>query len=232
MVEELKFRSDLYYRLNVFPIKVPALRERKEDIPLLVRHFVKEFSCRNNRVIDTIPSDTMQALIRYHWPGNIRELQKVIERAVLISKPPSSMYSWRAATGAQSVPSPSPVSFRSTRRKTFKTWWSGRSEIKSCVLWKRRMVWFQDQTERLLASESSVQRSNTNAQAGNSPLPCCTKGRRATLTIASSLRGPSEPPRTHNSHAESSDSPEMERPLWVYCRYSVAPEKNHKSWRE
>ena len=88
MAEEQKFRSDLYYRLNVFPIKVPALRERKEDIPLLVRHFVKEFSHRNQRVIDTIPSESMRALIHYQWPGNIRELQNVIERAVLISKGP------------------------------------------------------------------------------------------------------------------------------------------------
>jgi formate hydrogenlyase transcriptional activator len=86
MVEEQKFRTDLYYRLNVFPIRVPPLRERKEDIPLLVRHFVQEFSRRNNRVINTIPSETMQALVRYHWPGNIRELQNVIERAVIISK--------------------------------------------------------------------------------------------------------------------------------------------------
>jgi formate hydrogenlyase transcriptional activator len=88
MVEEQRFRSDLYYRLNVFPIRVPSLRERKEDIPLLVRHFVKEFSRRNQRVIDTIPSESMQALIRYHWPGNIRELQNVIERAVIISRGP------------------------------------------------------------------------------------------------------------------------------------------------
>ena len=87
-MDEQKFRSDLYYRLNVFPIRVPALRERREDIPLLVRHFVREFTRRNNRVIDTIPSETMQALIRYHWPGNIRELQNVIERAVIISKGP------------------------------------------------------------------------------------------------------------------------------------------------
>ena len=88
MVEEQRFRSDLYYRLNVFPIRVPSLRERKEDIPLLVRHFVQEFSRRNGRVIDTIPSETMQALVRYHWPGNIRELQNVIERAVIISRGP------------------------------------------------------------------------------------------------------------------------------------------------
>jgi formate hydrogenlyase transcriptional activator len=88
MVEEQRFRSDLYYRLNVFPIRVPSLRERKEDIPQLVRHFVKEFSRRNQRVIDTIPSETMQALVRYHWPGNIRELQNVIERAVIISRGP------------------------------------------------------------------------------------------------------------------------------------------------
>src|ERR1700758_4600302 len=86
MVEEQKFRSDLYYRLNVFPVRVPALRERREDIPLLVRHFVQQFSRRNNRVIETIPSETMQAFVRYHWPGNIRELQNVIERAVIISK--------------------------------------------------------------------------------------------------------------------------------------------------
>jgi formate hydrogenlyase transcriptional activator len=67
---------------------VPSLRERKEDIPQLVRHFVKEFSRRNQRVIDTIPSEAMQALVRYHWPGNIRELQNVIERAVIISRGP------------------------------------------------------------------------------------------------------------------------------------------------
>lgn len=88
MVDEGKFRSDLYYRLYVFPIRVPALRERPEDIPLLVRHFVQQFSQRNHRVIDTIPTNTMDALVRYHWPGNIRELQNVIERAVIISKGP------------------------------------------------------------------------------------------------------------------------------------------------
>ena len=88
MVEDQKFRSDLYYRLNVFPVRVPALRERKEDIPILVRHFVQQFSRRNNRVIDTIPSETMESLVRYHWPGNSRELQNVIERAVIISKGP------------------------------------------------------------------------------------------------------------------------------------------------
>ena len=88
MVEEQRFRSDLYYRLNVFPIRIPALRERPEDIPLLVRHFVEQFSRRNQRAIDTIPSDTMEALVRYHWPGNIRELQNVIERAVIVSRGP------------------------------------------------------------------------------------------------------------------------------------------------
>jgi len=88
MTDEQKFRSDLYYRLNVFPVRVPALRERKEDIPLLDRHFVQQFSKRNNRVINSIPSETMEALVRYHWPGNIRELQNVVERAVIISKGP------------------------------------------------------------------------------------------------------------------------------------------------
>ncbi len=88
MADEQKFRSDLYYRLNVFPISVPALRDRPEDIPLLVRHFVQQFSQRNKRVIETVPSETMEALMRYPWPGNIRELQNVIERAVIVSKGP------------------------------------------------------------------------------------------------------------------------------------------------
>jgi formate hydrogenlyase transcriptional activator len=74
--------------LNVFPVRVPPLRERREDIPLLVRHFVQQFSRRMNRSIETIPSETMSALVRYDWPGNIRELQNVIERAVIVSNGP------------------------------------------------------------------------------------------------------------------------------------------------
>ena len=88
MVQEQNFRSDLFYRLNVFPIRVPALRERPEDIPLLVRHFVQQFARRMNRTIDTISSETMNALVRYPWPGNIRELQNLIERAVILSTGP------------------------------------------------------------------------------------------------------------------------------------------------
>jgi formate hydrogenlyase transcriptional activator len=88
LVNEQKFRSDLYYRLNVFPVRVPPLRERPEDIPLLVRHFVQQFSRRMNKSIDTIPSETMRVLVRYHWPGNIRELQNVIERAAILSTGP------------------------------------------------------------------------------------------------------------------------------------------------
>ena len=88
MVQEQSFRSDLFYRLNVFPIRVPALRERQEDIPLLVRHFVQHYARRMNRVIDTIRSETMNALVRYPWPGNIRELQNLIERAVILSTGP------------------------------------------------------------------------------------------------------------------------------------------------
>jgi formate hydrogenlyase transcriptional activator len=88
MVAEQKFRSDLFFRINVFPVHVPPLREREGDIPLLVRHFAQQFSRRMNKVIDTIPSATMDALRRYPWPGNIRELQNMIERAVIISTGP------------------------------------------------------------------------------------------------------------------------------------------------
>src|SRR5216117_3866814 len=85
MRSEEKFRSDLFFRLNVFPIQVPPLRERHGYIPLLVRHFAQQFSKRMNKTIDTISSATTEALSRYHWPGNIRELQNVIERAVITS---------------------------------------------------------------------------------------------------------------------------------------------------
>lgn len=85
MIQEKQFRTDLYYRLNVFPISIPPLRERPEDIPLLVRHFVRESARRMNKTIDAIPSATMDALMQYGWPGNIRELENVIERAVILS---------------------------------------------------------------------------------------------------------------------------------------------------
>ncbi|MDT7816095.1 MAG: formate hydrogenlyase transcriptional activator, partial [Acidobacteriaceae bacterium] len=88
MVDEQKFRSDLFYRLNVFPVHVPPLRERTEDIPFLVRHFAQYFAFTMGKQIDTISSETMNALVRYAWPGNIRELQNVIERAVILSKGP------------------------------------------------------------------------------------------------------------------------------------------------
>jgi formate hydrogenlyase transcriptional activator len=85
MVASREFRPDLYYRLNVFPLRVPALRERSEDIPLLVRHFVELYSARASKRITDIPAETMDVLLRYSWPGNVRELQNVIERAVILS---------------------------------------------------------------------------------------------------------------------------------------------------
>jgi len=85
MVAEATFRSDLYYRLHVFPLTVPALRDRREDIPFIVRHFVEKYSQRMNRQIETISPRTMEALKDYDWPGNVRELQNFIERAVILS---------------------------------------------------------------------------------------------------------------------------------------------------
>src|SRR6201984_2003642 len=85
LVAERAFRSDLYYRLNVFPIQVPALRERREDISLLVRYFVQKFSRRQNKVVQYVPADAMDALVNYSWPGNVREVENFIERAVLLS---------------------------------------------------------------------------------------------------------------------------------------------------
>jgi formate hydrogenlyase transcriptional activator len=86
MVTEKQFRSDLYYRLNVFPIVSPPLRDRQEDVAPLVRYFTQKFARRMRKRIETIPTDTMAALSRYDWPGNIRELENLIERAVILSR--------------------------------------------------------------------------------------------------------------------------------------------------
>ena len=88
MVEENKFRADLYYRLAVFPMNVPPLRERREDIPFLTRYFVQKHARRMGRNIESIPTRAMEALMNYDWPGNIRELQNVIERSVVLSGGP------------------------------------------------------------------------------------------------------------------------------------------------
>jgi formate hydrogenlyase transcriptional activator len=95
MIEERQFRSDLYYRLNVFPIRVPPLRERPEDIPLLVRYFSQKYARRMEKRIENIPAAAMRKLMRWHWPGNIRELQNLVERAVILT---------RSSTLAISVP--------------------------------------------------------------------------------------------------------------------------------
>jgi formate hydrogenlyase transcriptional activator len=112
MVNRGEFRSDLYYRLNVFPILLPPLRERREDIPALVQHFVEIFGRRMGRPIEAIPRETMSALSLYQWPGNIRELQNLIERAVILSNdgvlpnplPPAGTHGVTATSAATTTP--------------------------------------------------------------------------------------------------------------------------------
>ena len=99
MVADGQFRSDLYYRLNVFPVVLPPLRERRDDIPMLARHFTQRFARRMGRRIETIPTAVMDALVRYPWPGNIREMQNVIERAVILSPGPALHLDARGSEG-------------------------------------------------------------------------------------------------------------------------------------
>jgi formate hydrogenlyase transcriptional activator len=88
MVAEREFRSDLYYRLKVFPIEIPALRERREDIPILAKYFLQKHASRMNRQITTLPGETLEALCNWSWPGNVRELENFIERAVILTQGP------------------------------------------------------------------------------------------------------------------------------------------------
>ncbi len=108
MIEESQFRSDLYYRLNVFPIRIPPLRERPEDIPLLVRYFSQRYARRMQKQIECIPAAAMRKLTRWHWPGNVRELQNLVERAVILT---------RSSTLAISVPELGNVNATSPARR-------------------------------------------------------------------------------------------------------------------
>jgi formate hydrogenlyase transcriptional activator len=120
MVADGKFRSDLYYRLNVFPVVLPPLRDRRDDIPLLVRHFTHQFARRVGRRIETIPTEALDALTQYAWPGNIREMQNVIERAVILSPGPSlqiPLGDLPAAAPQTRVPAGAPVTLSDAERE-------------------------------------------------------------------------------------------------------------------
>jgi len=116
MVVQKQFRLDLYYRLNVFPISVPPLRERREDIPLLVRHFVQQFARKMHKTVESISSQTMEALVQYAWPGNVRELQNVIERSVVVYEKGELSVSkdWLAHECFLTEPAPHPSFRKST----------------------------------------------------------------------------------------------------------------------
>jgi formate hydrogenlyase transcriptional activator len=116
MVEDRLFRSDLYYRLNVFPIVVPPLRDRAEDIPLLVRYFTQKHARRMDRRIETIPAEEMETLTRYHWPGNVRELENLIERAVILSRGPALHVPLPEVRLSGEAPATSPVTLEAAER--------------------------------------------------------------------------------------------------------------------
>lgn len=117
MVESKLFRSDLYYRLNVFPLTVPALRDRRQDIPLLVRYFVQQFARRMDKAIDTIPTQTITALCRYNWPGNIRELENLIERAIILTQSTSLYVPLTELKSRAGDEIPSPATLEETERQ-------------------------------------------------------------------------------------------------------------------
>ena len=119
MVEEREFRADLFYRLNVFPIRIPPLRERKQDIPILVRHFAAKYAQSMNKRIEHIPAEVMEEMIRYDWPGNIRELQNFMERALILSPGPTltPQLAELRAPGADSAKATRPATLEQAERE-------------------------------------------------------------------------------------------------------------------
>jgi formate hydrogenlyase transcriptional activator len=115
MMGDKLFRSDLYYRLKVFPITIPPLREHREDIPVLVRHFTQTYAGKMNKQIDKIPAETMQALVAWPWPGNVRELENFIERSVILS-PGSTLRAPLAEIRADAVEVPTGASLAEVER--------------------------------------------------------------------------------------------------------------------
>jgi PAS domain S-box-containing protein len=116
MVEEGLFREDLYYRLKVFPITIPPLRDRREDIPLLVRHFVGKHAARMNKRIETIPPNAMNALIQWHWPGNVRELGNFLERAVILTRGPILHVPFSELKLSAELEAPAPTTLEAAER--------------------------------------------------------------------------------------------------------------------
>jgi transcriptional regulator with PAS, ATPase and Fis domain len=112
MVADAKFQEDLYYRLNVIPIELPPLRDRREDIPILIEHFVEKHRQRTGKRIERVDEDVIEALQRYEWPGNVRELENTIERAVVLSSGPALTRASISLLGATSAPAPGLPSLR------------------------------------------------------------------------------------------------------------------------
>src|SRR5262249_49191382 len=130
LVEGRQFRMDLYYRLNVFPITLPPLRDRTGDVPLLVHHFVRQYASRHRRFITHVPDDVLAAIAAYHWPGNVRELQNFIERAVVLTKggelqaPVAELVNKRSAIpGVRTLADAARAQIRSALRET--NWTAG-----------------------------------------------------------------------------------------------------------
>jgi formate hydrogenlyase transcriptional activator len=115
MVQSREFRSDLYYRLNVFPIRIPPLRERREDIPPLVRYFVQRYAKRLRRAIESVSRESLDLLCRWDWPGNVRELQNVVERAVILCQG-ATLTIPRAEFESAALPTATPVTLEEAER--------------------------------------------------------------------------------------------------------------------
>lgn len=178
MAKRNQFRSDLYYRLNVFPVSLPALRERREDIPALVEHYVEVYARRMNKQIDQISLDTMAELSSYQWPGNIRELQNFIERSVILSPgnmlhPPMSSLKTGAVTEPQEAVTLEEAERDHIRKTLDQTGWvvAGPNGAAARLGIKRSTLYFRMQKLGISRSNRAPARANKLSASGANAAP-------------------------------------------------------------
>jgi DNA-binding NtrC family response regulator len=210
MVADGRFRSDLYFRLNVFPVMLPPLRDRQDDIPRLVRHFAQRFAGRMGRRIEIIPTAVMEALVRYPWPGNIRELQNVLERAVILSPGPVlhiNLDDLRASASVRELP-PAPPLFGTCDRSPWEEFVAQELTSRPPRLYAKALAWMERSVIALVLQQTLGNQTAAAELLGIARASFRYKIRKLRIDVAEASRtGAAQPPENGALHRPSDAGP-------------------------